>query len=270
MTYSANESGLQTSKPVELYEFTNGPQVYRYTSADEDITYQSKVYESRVMSRNSIEATQEMARGALNITCERTLPLLDLFKFAPPSEVVTLLVRRIHRGDTEAATIWMGRILNISWRGLESVIHCESVYTSIKRTGLRRMYQKQCPHVLYSPQCGIDKTAYGITRTVQSISGLGITLDAMGSFAVGYFAGGYIEWEFSQDQVERRAIRDHSGAVITVNFPVLGLSAGAQLIVYPGCDHTLATCNGKFSNVANYGGMPYIPAKNPFDGTPIY
>jgi uncharacterized phage protein (TIGR02218 family) len=270
MTYATLETGLQTAKPIELYEFRYGPTYYRYTSADEDVVFNTKTYESRAMSRNSIEATNEMARGALNINCERSLPMLDLFKFVPPGDVVQLTVYRLHRGDTDAVVIWMGRVLNISWRGLEATIHCESVYTSIKRPGLRRMYQKQCPHVLYSAPCGLDRTAWVASKTVSSISGLEITLSNMGSHSDGYFAGGYVEWEFALDQYERRAIRSHVGAVVTVNFQMIGLTPGAVLNVYPGCDHTLTTCHGKFSNSANYGGMPYIPTKNPFVGTPVY
>jgi hypothetical protein len=49
-----------------------------------------------------------------------------------------------------------------------------------------------------------------------------------------------------------------------------GLAAGTTVTLFPGCDHTLATCSGKFSNTANYGGFPFMPTKNPFGGDPIY
>ncbi len=49
-----------------------------------------------------------------------------------------------------------------------------------------------------------------------------------------------------------------------------GLAVGVPVSVYPGCDHTLATCSAKFGNVARYGGFPYFPQKNPFGGDPIF
>jgi uncharacterized phage protein (TIGR02218 family) len=222
------------------------------------------------MSRNAIEATNEMARGALNINCARTLPLLEMFKFAPPGDVVTVSLYRLHRGETEAITAWMGRVLNVTWRGLEAVLHCESVYTSIKRPGLRRMYQKQCPHVLYSTPCGLDRNDHVVAASVASINGLNLTLNGIGAYASGSFNGGYVEWEAPQGQFERRAIREHAGSVVTVNFQALGLSPLQEIFLYPGCDHTMATCSSKFSNLENYGGFPYIPAKNPFGGNPVY
>jgi uncharacterized phage protein (TIGR02218 family) len=161
----------------------------------------------------------------------------------------------------------MGRILNVSWSGAAAQIHCESVYSSIKRPGLRRMYQKQCPHVLYSASCGVSAAAEKVTRTVSSITGLDVTVSSLSGFSDGYFAGGYIEW-ITGGFTERRSIRGHTGNVLTVNFQPYGLAGSVD--IYPGCDHTLTTCNTKYSNSANYGGMPYIPTKNPFDGTPVF
>lgn len=270
MAYSTQETGAQTGAPVELYEFRHGPNFYRYTSADADVVHDFKTFEAWTLSRNAIEATQELARQALKISTTRELPILSLFRLAPPSDVITVTVYRLHRNDGEAIVAWMGRILNVTWRGLLAEIHCESVHTSIKRPGLRRLYQKQCPHVLYSAQCGVSGAAYRATRQVVSIAGLDVTLTDMGSFAAGYFAGGYIEWTPSTGIVERRSIRNHSGAVVSINFQAYGLAAGTPVAVYPGCDHTLATCAAKFGNGLNYGGMPYIPTKNPFDGTPIF
>jgi uncharacterized phage protein (TIGR02218 family) len=267
MTYDARETGAQTGEPVELYEFAHGPNFYRYTSADRDVVFESKTFTAVPLSRSAIEATQEIARGALTLTCARTLPLLSLFNPVPPSEVITAVVRRFHRGDTEAVVIWMGRVLNVGWAGLEAQIRCESVYSSIKRPGLRRMYQKQCPHVLYSQQCGVDREDWKVTAEVLSVSGLSVTLDSL----TGNFGGGYIEWQPQPGIIERRAIRSNSGAVLSINFQAIGLTVGASVDVFPGCDHSLGAggCAG-YGNEPNYGGFPFIPIKNPFSGTPIY
>lgn len=86
----------------------------------------------------------------------------------------------------------------------------------------------------------------------------------------GYFSGGYIEWEVAIGIVERRFISDHTDAALTVTSAVGTLPGGTPVKIYPGCDHTLATCNTKFANAINYGGMPYIPTKNPFGGSPVF
>ena len=37
------------------------------------------------------------------------------------------------------------------------------------------------------------------------------------------------------------------------------VTLGDQFEALPGCDHTIATCQGVFNNLARFGGFPYIP-----------
>jgi len=268
MTYAAIETSVQSGRPVELYEFLNGATAYRYTSADGDVSYGGNTYSAVPIARGAVEATSETARLALDITCARSLAVLDLFSVAPPDEVVTAVLRRMHAGDGEAVIMWMGRILNVTWNNAAAEIHCESVYTSLKRTGLRRLYQKSCPHVIYGHGCGIAKASYKATRTVITVSGTTISLSPTGAVD-GYYSGGYMEWT-SGGVAQRRAIRSQEGDTIVIGFAIPGLTNGASVDLYPGCDHTLETCSWKFLNSLNYGGMPYFPNKNPFSGTPIF
>jgi len=67
----------------------------------------------------------------------------------------------------------------------------------------------------------------------------------------------------------RRSIVAHSGANLTLTRPVPEFAVGSQIRLYPGCDHTKGTCNTKFNNLDNFGGFPWIPIRNPFDGNSI-
>jgi len=270
VTYATYETSISDGQPVELYEFLNGATYYRYTSADGDVVYGGNTYSAVPIARGAVEATSETARLALEITCARSLGVLALFALMPPDDVVAVTVRRLHAGDGEAIIMWMGRVLNVTWNVAAAEVHCESVYTSLKRVGLRRLYQIACPHVLYSPGCGLARADFKATKTVSSISGTSITVGGMDAYASGYFAGGYIEWERSAGQFDRRAIRSQVGGVITIGFQLPGLAVSNTVYLYPGCDHSLTTCHAKFANRLNYGGMPYFPSKNPFNGTTIY
>lgn len=270
MTYATVEASVQTGRPVELYEFLDGATAYRYTSADGDVVYGGNTYTAAPISRSSVEATSEVARLALNITCSRDLSILNLFSIMPPSEIISVTVRRLHAGDGEAITLWMGRILDVALNPSSAEIHCESVYTSLKRVGLRRLYQKGCPHVLFEVECALNRATFAITRAVVAVTGTSITVSSLAGWGDGYLSGGYLEWESTAGYFERRAVRSQVGDVVTIGFALPGLAATDTVTIYPGCDHTLATCIAKFSNGLNYGGMPYWPTKNPFDGTIIY
>jgi uncharacterized phage protein (TIGR02218 family) len=44
--------------------------------------------------------------------------------------------------------------------------------------------------------------------------------------------------------------------------PADGLLPGARVLVCEGCDHTLATCAGRFGNAVNFRGEPFLPGND--------
>lgn len=268
MTYEAREESVQDGAPVELYEFARNAKIWRYTSAGQDIGDSSETWVSAPITRTAVETNTEQARNALKLTVPRNLEVAYLFRISPPTDVIALTVRRFHRGEPDdTAAIWLGRVLNVSFEGARAIMNCEPVSASIKRQGLRRLYQMQCPHVLYGPGCTVDKEAHKIDTTVSSISGVTVTVGALLSKP---YAGGFIQYEDADGNFETRFIRSFSGTTLTLNFPFNGLAPSDPVTVFPGCDHTMETCDSEYSNINNYGGMPFFGTKNPFDGTPIY
>lgn len=271
MTYDLTERSEQDGAPVELYQFARLTDVWRYTSAEADITFDGHTWTSMPVMRSSVQSSQELARNSLKVTVPRNLPVAELFRVTSPTEVLALTIRRYHRQDENAVAVWVGRVLNCEWQGAQAELNCEPVSTSLRRPGLRRLYQKQCPHVLYSasPGCGVDRDLHKIETTVAAIAGNELVVDALLDRP---YAGGYVEWEPTPGILERRFIRDFvaSELVLLLTLPFQGIAVNDPVTVYPGCDHTMATCDTVYSNVENYGGFPYIPTKNPFDGTPVY
>lgn len=269
MSFDTVEKSVQDGAPVELYTFTRDAQVWRFTSADRAKVVSGNTYTAAVITRNDIETGTELARSPLRLEVPRDFAVADLWRIWPPTSRVTLLLRQYHEGDGELITLWSGRVINVEFEEARANVIAEPVFTTIKRIGLRRLYQRQCPHVLYGARCGVDKAAHDVAGTIASISGLVLTITAAGSSPDGHFAGGYLEFQPSAGVYERRFIEAHTGSAITVMGSVAGLSGGASVTLYPGCDHTLATCNAKFSNAVNYGGMPFMPEQNPFGGSPV-
>ena len=269
MSYASREASVDDASPVEFYELRRGSGVWRYTSAFEDLTYNGFPFSAVPLVRSRIEQTQEAGRAALRITLPRDTEVVQDFVATPPSEVTLLTVYRQHREDGETAVVWMGRVLNAEWRGAEVELNCEPVYTSLQRTGLRRLYQRHCPHVLYGGSCRASPVTHRVQGTVSGTSGTTVTVPAAAGVPAGHFSGGYATWS-AGGITEKRMIVSHSGESLTLASAPPGLAVGATVMLYPGCDHTLATCEAKFANSANFGGFPFIPTKNPFGGSPIY
>ena len=276
MTFDAKETSVQDGRPIELYEFKRVDQRWYYTSADRNLTtvLEDEDYTAAAISRTEIEQGQELARSPMTVTVPRNLAIADYFRAEPPSRPIFLKVRQYHESDDNINTIWTGRCLSVEWADSHAMIHCEPTITSLNRQGLRRFYQRQCPHVLYGPECRLDQADHKIVGAIDSVSGNVVNISECAGFADGWFAGGWIEHVLDESfsTVERRFIVSHVGANLTLNFPLPAqFVVGYNMTIYKGCDHTAATCNSaKFSNIANYGGFPYFPIKNPFGGAPLF
>lgn len=269
MTYDLREESLQSGEPIELYQFTFGTNIYRCTSAKNEITMLGHVWQPEPLKRDSIDFSAEKGRNNLKIESSRQFTIADLYRIMPPSDVILLTLYRFHLGDSEAIVIWSGRLLNVEFESSRATLVCEPITTSLKRTGLRRLYQRQCPHLLYGDSCRVNKASFAVPATLSAVNGTTINSAAFGLYANGYFAGGFIEFNYN-GVTERRFITEHTGTQIVINIPLLGLAASSSITAFAGCDHAKDTCHNKFNNLNNYGGFPYIPQKNPFGGNGIY
>lgn len=269
MTFSTREGSEYDGRPIEIYTFTRGGNVWRYTSADEDQLVSGQVYKAMPIKRSNIEQTQEMARNNITITMSKTCPLLNQFRGSPPTSLISVTVRRFHEGLAEFITMWLGRVVNVKFAERDAEVRCEPVYTSLRRPVLRMRYQTTCPHVLYGGSCGVIRADYAVNGTLLTNSGSSINIGAAATFADGYFSGGYIDWENNGD-TQRRFILSHVGQRLEINLPFAGIQGGATMVLYPGCNHLLTTCNSKFNNVDNYGGQPFYGGKNPMNGSNVF
>jgi uncharacterized phage protein (TIGR02218 family) len=275
MSYGSYEDSDEGGQPVELYEFYFLGQISRWTSWDRDITVSLVNYTRATLSRGDIEDVgRSVANPNLTLTCEPNFPIAELFSVCPPSDVVNMVIKRVHLSDlTDVAVIYSGRILNVAWSGDACKITCQSIFTRLKQIGLRRLYGKSCPHQHYKQgegECNVIAEDY---REDVLLGGAdGITVQA-GDFATkpdGYYAGGKLEVEMTPGVFEKRGIKSHIGDTLTMTHRIPGLEGLTVVRVYPGCDHTRQTCIDKFNNEPNFGGFPFTPVKNPYGNSSVF
>lgn len=272
MSFSQYEKSYFQGAPIELFEFRYGDdpsEIVRLTSADFDVTREGNKYTSIAMDRDSFEDDGNPDDSQqLNIRISRTNPLEEIMRSKAVDKVVTVKIRATHAEDPaqQVIAVWSGRITGVSWEFPNMVIGCERMSTSLKRTGCRARYQRQCRHVHFLAGCNLSRAAYEVTGTVQSTyqNGLEITIPEIEQYTIGYFAGGILESGGTM-----RYILSSSASTLMINRSVLGLKVGDPVKVYPGCDRSSKTCNEKFNNIENYGGFDYIPITGPFEGNSI-
>lgn len=263
-------------EPQELYTISRGLQSWHYTSGDVNINFGGNTFVATPIKRSSINSTQELNKTNLKISMSRRVTFLGQFIPGSPTDIFTITVTRIHASDPDPAIIFKGRIINVKFAESSAELTCVPLQVTLKRPGLRRVYQTTCPHVLYGDQCKLNRFDFSVTTNLTGVSGLTISspdfvisIDPI--FDPTHFIGGFVEWTVG-GLVETRFIIDHDNVsgILTLNRPFLGMDVGVSVTAFAGCGRGVSVCSNKFNNIVNYGGFPFIPTKNPMDGTPVF
>ena len=271
----------------ELYRFVEGEQVWTLTSADADEVYNAgfgnETYISTTVGRNEVESKNELSRANLEVSFDIDNTMARRWMRQIVDDVVTLAIFRKDLETGNVVIVWKGRLASVKPDAAAITLVFESIFTSLRRSGLRKKYQRTCPHVLYGRGCLLNKEDFAHTGKMIGIStdGLVIQVPEAASFADGYFTAGMIE----APDGTLRFVTNHTGAFLTLIRPVDSLGeafassgygvnyggfyGGVAVRFFPGCDRSKEICKNKFDNLPNYGGFPFIPLKNPFGGSSI-
>ena len=264
MSYVDKERSTYGGQPLELYKFTMDTSLWQFTSADTDVFFGPDEYNPTYIARGKFTNGGDSKKATIDISVNANNPVALLFRSGGFSAPVMITIYRHHWGDDEYPVFWKGRVISCEWDGSIARLRCETMTTMFQRAGLRRLYQVGCPHALYSPNCGVVFASYAISGTVLSVVGNMVNIAAAAGYPEGYFTGGMLKFG-----IETRFIVAHSGQTVTLVDALGTLNVSSPVTIWPGCAHDIATCISKFNNVLNYGGLPYLPARNPFSGDAI-
>lgn len=281
MSYSAREQSAQDGRPVYLYKFVQGVQQWLYTNAPVTIVFAGESYAPSSVGHSEVKQSNELAKDSISLTFPLDDPFASQFLGYAPDLVTSVTLLRGHIGDGEFVTYWKGRVASSKATGAQVRLECESIFTSLRRPGLRARYQRTCRHALYGRGCTLDPEVFAVTGRVSSMTSTTLTVPEAGTYPDGHFTGGMVR---APDN-SLRLVSNHVGQILTLSRPSASLSASFALsgygygyglfygqltvLLYPGCDRLKSTCKDKFNNLDNYGGFPYIPLKNPFGGSSI-
>jgi uncharacterized phage protein (TIGR02218 family) len=124
----------------------------------------------------------------------------------------------------------------------------------------RRLYQSACNHVFGDAMCGFNRASLAVTFACTAGSTQAQIVMPSAPSPATIFNQGTLLGVTGANAGFTRTIGQVVGAtaypMTAFIYPVL---LGDQFEALPGCDHTIATCQGVFNNLARFGGFPYIP-----------
>jgi uncharacterized phage protein (TIGR02218 family) len=285
MTYASIESSPAEGRPYFLYQFVEDDQVSRFTSRAAAWTSAGSggteiTWEPAAVAHGDVVQTSAIERGRLELTWPLSHPFARRFLAPLGSTPITLTIFRGHEqvlGETVAH--WKGRVVGAEVEGQRILLQAESIFSTLRRAGVRAKYQRLCRHALYGRGCGLDIALHWLTGTVTAVAGNALTIPEAAAQPDGWIRGGVLRFG-----VQLGFITGHAGAVLTLSRPMPDLAAAfatpeidpdtgeplpVLLDIAPGCDLRATTCAAKFGNLLNFGGFPEIPGRNPLGGGSI-
>ena len=122
----------------------------------------------------------------------------------------------------------------------------------------RDIWQPSCLNILYDGLCTVSKSANAASGSVGASPTL--TFIPWSGSAEGIYDQGTVTFEGGANVGISRTVRQSTAAGLTLQRPLDYLpAAGDSFVVYKGCDKTTATCAGRFNNLVNFRGFPFVP-----------
>ncbi|RYY22458.1 MAG: DUF2163 domain-containing protein [Sphingomonadales bacterium] len=115
----------------------------------------------------------------------------------------------------------------------------------------------ECRAELGDGRCRVAMAGRRRFVSVTAVDGAVLTLDAEEPVA-GCYGGGRLRWFDGANSGLEDAVAQSGGATVTLRRPPR-FDAGGLVELIEGCDKSLATCAGRFGNVLNFRGEPYLP-----------
>lgn len=255
--------------PVDLFKITMGELVWNMTSADTKQTYSGDDYFPVACGRGGIEQKSEIAKAnvELRLPIDHELSVSLLSSYNEQIIGLTIFTKR----DADVEVSWKGRLASIKPGDANLTLIFESVFTSLRRPGLRARFQRSCRHALYGRGCTLDPEDFATVGSATSLASNVVQVTEAAGEADGFFTGGMIRGPDGS----LGYIIGHTGEYLTMQRVPYSITQAAaegfpfSVTLYPGCDHSRATCRDKFDNKLNYGGFDWIPTKNPMGGSSI-
>jgi uncharacterized phage protein (TIGR02218 family) len=260
------------SQPVHCYTFVRGTTVWRYTDQAEDVTLSSVTYRAAAIAHSEFARDDEGAAGEITVTLSTETPIVADLNGKMSGPPITLTIRQTHRsgvgGVTPVTAVrYKGHLTARRLAGGVCELTVASISSLLERPLLRWIAAPTCQKTVYSPECGVDPSAFTVTgKAVTVISGRTLTITDADANGDDYYTAGYLVIETGTAAGERLFIQSQVGTAVTLlHDPPPGLVVTNTVALTAGCDGVEATCDTKFANIDHFGGFPRVPVINPFD-----
>ena len=268
---------LQTATEIrmaDLYTITlkNGTAL-RYTTWDTNLTVLGNTFLTGPpnIARSAIEEKLGMEVATLEVILEASLA--DTVNGVPILQAIgqgifdgaSFRIDRLFMDSTshQIGTVvrfsgFIGAVDELTRSSAKLIVNAGTAYLNLQLPAI--ILQPGCTNTLFDARCGLFKASFANNLTVQAGSTVNKIISGSAQPDT-YFDNGQLIFNSGPNTGLVKAIRQYVAGVMSFNSPLsFAPNAGDSFTAYPGCDKTQATCTGKFNNLTNFEGFPYVPA----------
>lgn len=260
-------------KQTELYVFSNGSNIIRYTSGMKPVEINGLIFTRESIKRTAIKRDSTLSKNKVEISVPISNKLAQ--DWINPDITKYLLVDIFVNNDNSLELSWSGRLTKTKISKKEMTFTFELFITRSGNTAVNERVQRTCRYQLYGKKCGLNKKYFAISGEITGMEKNTLIVNFESSIPDNYLASGIVDFE-GIEQTYIIANTDKSITMIRENKHIKNaLKYGSvKATFYKGCDRTTNACksfkiydekgslilNG---NLINYGGFPYLPLESP-------
>jgi uncharacterized phage protein (TIGR02218 family) len=256
---------------VECFTFTTTiGAVYTWTNYDLPVVYNGHTYlaDGPLVSGLKYKAGigLEVDKQQLSIAARPS----DLINGAP-------FLEALRDGAFDGAAVWRDRVFLSAGAVVGGVRMFQGRISTVDQVGRtravltvasdlvildydmpRNLFSQTCVHTLYDSGCGVIRGTYAAS----DVAGAGSTQNTVYSgVAAAQHTQGSLVFTSGLNANVRATVKSVGvGSGFNLMYPLpFAPALGDAFTVYAGCDHTLATCQNRFNNKANFRGFPFVP-----------
>jgi len=216
------------------------------------------------ISRQNIQVGSETRTQVLQVSMPNSHPLAQVYANNLPATPGTLSIYRLQALDSTnfAQPMFYGTIKSVTYNdaGGMTDVGVFPVSQNLERQLPRFIFQSNCNHVLYDSGCTVNSTAFVYASTVTSTNESLVTVAGISAAkGTGWAISG-----FAFHNGNYRLVVGQSTDTLQLILPFFENVSTQTISTFAGCDHSLGTCNVKFTNGINFLGFIQVPTSNPF------
>lgn len=268
-SFDALETSVESSRPIELYQFVVGGRSFFYTSAeDEIVTPDSQEWTPESIARGKLVQGSDQSTRTVTVTMPATNPFAALYVGVPPGARGEVSIFRYQRGEVPTLAtqvlLFSGVVQSVKFpnEGESAEVAVRDLASALERTVPRATFMGLCNRFLYDDGCGVDPA--GHTHVGEVLSMVANVIEVDGAGASGHdFAGGYVT---PSTGIDPRLVLAQSGNFLTLLVPFGSDMTGLNMQCLAGCDHRVdGDCALVYDNVERFDGFAFVPNRNPFE-----